>query len=115
MKYDELDLPVDLEPRIAQALGDAIVSAALNPKSPFGMMMREARDAFTASIITFIHADLVTDSGLSEARRVQSEARRYFQMCHWIKDHLDTADAADDLVSDAPTEDYQITTENMNQ
>lgn len=115
MKYDDIDLPEDIDPRIAQALGDAILTEALNPKSPFGAMMREARDAFVASIELLIHADLVTRPGLDKARQAQAEARRYFQMCHWIKNHLDQADAADQILSDAPTEDYPTPTENMPQ
>ena len=112
---DTIDLPDELALRAAQALGDAVEQGCLNLKSPFGAMMRRARIEFVSAIDGMLHADLVTDEGLNKARKSQADAKRYFDLCHWVKDCMDEASMADQVVSDAPTEDYPTATENIDQ
>jgi hypothetical protein len=91
-------LPDEISILDAQSLGDQIERAIAIPTSPFAEMMRRAREAYCAALAVLIECDLLTPEGIMDAIRVQAEARRYKDLCHWIEEALEMAGRADKIL-----------------
>jgi hypothetical protein len=89
--HDQGDMPEILA---AAELGMRIEKHLLDSKDPFTMFLDRARDQFISAATGLLDADLVTNEGIEQARRLQADAKRYSDMCAWISDALEEREAA---------------------
>jgi hypothetical protein len=89
--HDQGDMPEILA---AAELGMRIEKHLLDSKDPFTMFLDRARDQFISAATGLLDADLVTNEGIEQARRLQADAIRYRDMCSWITDALEEREAA---------------------
>ena len=89
--HDQGDMPEILA---AAELGMRIEKHLLDPRDPFTMFLDRARDEFLTAVHQLLAADLVTPSGIEQARCLQATAQRYRDMCSWITDALEEREQA---------------------
>jgi regulator of protease activity HflC (stomatin/prohibitin superfamily) len=85
---------------IAATLGDNIERACTDQTSPLAHLLARSRGEYSAAVLALIDTDLHDAKGISEATRLQAQARRYQDMCHWINDALEAAGQADEILAD---------------
>lgn len=72
--------------------GENIEVMLADAGSPLVRMMAKAREAFLASMHSLLHVDLNTTDGISQARSLQNEARRYLDLTTFIADEIGQAE-----------------------
>ena len=100
--------PEDLDLLAASALGDRIGYAITNKASPLAMMMARAREEYVRAIKALIDVPLQTAEGLAQATLLQAHAARYRDMCQWLLDGLDDAEAANTRLAEDQIEDEAV-------
>lgn len=92
--YTHVD-PEELELIAASTLGDNIERLISDRTSPLSMLMARSVKEFSDAILALIEVPLQTAEGLEQAIHLQANARRYRDMCQWLRDGLSDAEAAD--------------------
>lgn len=72
--------------------GEHIEAMLRDAGSPLVRMMAKARAAFLDATHSLLHADLNTTEGITQARSLQAEARRYLDLAIFIADEIDDAE-----------------------
>lgn len=89
----------ELEMIAASTLGDNIERLISDRTSPLSMLLARAATQYSSALLAFLDVPLQTAEGLEQAIHLQAEARRYRDMCQWLKDGLTDAEYADDAMA----------------
>ena len=94
----------DLEDLAASTLGDNIERLLRDRASPLSMMMARASAEYTDALLAFVEVPLHTAAGLEQAKLLQAQARRYRDMCSWLRDGLTDAEEVNERLSEEEEE-----------
>ena len=85
-----------------------MVLEMLNENSPLRMVLEKAHREADAALDKLIDADLFTDAGIAQARRLQNVINRHMDLMRWVDSITAEGDEAATVLKTAPIDDFDI-------